>query len=706
MKFELQQKSKIFLYFLSGIALPCLLLSYFAFRGIQNDRALYEQQSFNKNQKIAQRIVETANHQLTEIEQSIGDLLQSIADPKIVDSLHTQKNKYPLIDEFFLFDQSTGNIELPTAHLLFTLTSDFEFSAVQRKSLSLPNYAEGLQNEFQQKSFEKAIENYQQAYIQAQDQQSKAEVINALARVQQKARRFRDAIKSYQKLHQEFGKLISYSGIPTGLAAQMESGFIFSTIKDTLGAIQTYLNALNELLHGSWALEKSQYHFWSRALKDSLEKIFSRVNLTSPFSSYLNAFKKIEIQENIQVKLTDRLLKFRTEAGGAISERISSQSNWSHQFSLSINNQEYFISLLTQSKNKIEHDQKFVGMLWQINVVKDSLVSSLLKENLAKNNIAWRVIDQYNQSILETTESLPENRKLQVKTTFVNNFPDWTLEFFQQNPHLIETILTSRRGIYFYIFMLIAGILIFGSILTVRSVSHELELAKLKSDFVSTVSHEFRSPLTSIRQLAEMLQRGRVPSEQRRQKYYDVIVEQSERLSLLINNVLDFARLEEGRKQFYFEMIDIGTLLNDIILTFQHQVRHEDFELKSEIDKSLPMTMADRSAITQAITNLVDNAIKYSGEVKKIYITAFMKNQYLHISVQDYGIGITKEDLNKVFDRFYRGSDESIQSKVKGTGLGLTLVKQIIEKHQGSIYVESKPGKGSTFTIKLPIADL
>ncbi len=145
MKFELQQESKIFLYFLSGIALPCLSLSYFAFRGIQNDRALYEQQSFNKNQKIAQQIIRTTNLQLTEIEQSI--------DREIFDSLYILKNKYPLAEELLSLDQSAGNIELITSHLLFTLNSDFELSKVQHKSLSLPTFTEGLQNEFQQKSY-------------------------------------------------------------------------------------------------------------------------------------------------------------------------------------------------------------------------------------------------------------------------------------------------------------------------------------------------------------------------------------------------------------------------------------------------------------------------------------------------------------------------------------------------------------------------
>jgi signal transduction histidine kinase len=251
-------------------------------------------------------------------------------------------------------------------------------------------------------------------------------------------------------------------------------------------------------------------------------------------------------------------------------------------------------------------------------------------------------------------------------------------------------------------FILLAGILIFGLTLTIRIVTHEFELGKMKSDFVSTVSHEFKSPLTSIRQLAEMLQTGRVPSDERRQRYYNVLLEQSERLSLLIDNILDFAKMEEGKKEFEFEMVDMGPLLEELISTIQQQVRHEGFTLQAEIDKDLPSIQVDRSAITQAITNLIDNAIKYSGEAKKIYVRGFTEDQHLVIAVQDFGVGIKTGEIDKVFERFYRGGDELTRT-VKGSGLGLTLVKQIVQTHHGSVLVESKPGSGSTFSIKLPI---
>jgi signal transduction histidine kinase len=199
-----------------------------------------------------------------------------------------------------------------------------------------------------------------------------------------------------------------------------------------------------------------------------------------------------------------------------------------------------------------------------------------------------------------------------------------------------------------------------------------------------------------------MLQTGRIPSKERRQKYYDVLLEQSERLSLLTENVLNFAKIEEGRRKFAFERMDIKSLLENLISSVQERVRHESFTVQLKAEDSLSPIMADRDAITQAIHNLIDNAIKYSGKVKKVVVKSYREDQNLVIAVQDFGIGIKKEERDKIFDRFYRGGDK-LTGTVKGSGLGLTLVKLIIDAHHGSVQVESELGQGSTFSVKLPL---
>jgi two-component system phosphate regulon sensor histidine kinase PhoR len=198
-----------------------------------------------------------------------------------------------------------------------------------------------------------------------------------------------------------------------------------------------------------------------------------------------------------------------------------------------------------------------------------------------------------------------------------------------------------------------------------------------------------------------MLQSGRVPSEERRQKYYEVLLEQSERLALLTDNILSLAKIESGRAELRFETTDVAALLADVTASIRERVRHEGFTIGLDVAGPLPPLAADRTALAQAVTNLLDNAMKYSGDSRKIEVRAFSEDRALVIGVRDFGVGIKKEEQGRVFERFYRAGDELTRT-VKGSGLGLTLVKEIVEAHRGTVLVESEPGKGSLFTIRLP----
>lgn len=242
-----------------------------------------------------------------------------------------------------------------------------------------------------------------------------------------------------------------------------------------------------------------------------------------------------------------------------------------------------------------------------------------------------------------------------------------------------------------------------GLLLTYRNVSREVALAKLKSDFVSNVSHELRTPLALIRLYAETLELGRITAQEKKDEYYRIIRKESERLTALINNILDFSRIEAGRKEYDFRETDIAELVRNTLDAYRYQIEQQGFAFEQNIDSSLPAVRVDREAIARALVNLVNNALKYSANEKFLGVKLYRANDLLKLEVVDRGIGITRREQSKIFEKFYRTGDPLVHN-TKGSGLGLSLVRHITHAHGGEVEVESTPGKGSKFILSLPLA--
>jgi signal transduction histidine kinase len=254
----------------------------------------------------------------------------------------------------------------------------------------------------------------------------------------------------------------------------------------------------------------------------------------------------------------------------------------------------------------------------------------------------------------------------------------------------------------FLILGILSLMIIGGLVLTRHIVSKEMALARLKSDFVSNVSHELRTPLALIRLYAETLELGRITTQDKKQQYYRIIRKESERLSALINNILDFSRIEAGHREYEFRETDIAELVRNTLDSYRYQIEQQGFEFEESIDSNLPAVPVDREAIARALVNLVNNALKYSSEEKFLGVKLYRDNGVVKLEVADHGIGIARRDQSKIFEKFYRAGDPLVHN-TKGSGLGLSLVRHITQAHGGDIAVESTPGKGSTFIISLPV---
>jgi signal transduction histidine kinase len=260
--------------------------------------------------------------------------------------------------------------------------------------------------------------------------------------------------------------------------------------------------------------------------------------------------------------------------------------------------------------------------------------------------------------------------------------------------HFMHTSFLILGGLSF----LLAG----GIFLTYRNVNKELALARLKSDFVSNVSHELRTPLSLIRLYAETLELGRLTNPEKRHEYYSIIRKESERLTALINNILDFSRIEAGRKEYEFRETDMGELVRNTLESYRYQIEQHGFTFEENIH-DVPPIRVDREAIARSLVNLVNNALKYSQDRKFIAVNLYGENGNVNLEVIDHGIGIAASEQAKIFEKFYRVGDPLVHN-TKGSGLGLSLVQHIARAHGGDVQVESTPGAGSKFTIALPLA--
>src|SRR6185312_6421880 len=245
-------------------------------------------------------------------------------------------------------------------------------------------------------------------------------------------------------------------------------------------------------------------------------------------------------------------------------------------------------------------------------------------------------------------------------------------------------------------------LLVVGLVFTHRSLAKEMALARLKSDFVSNVSHELRTPLALIRLYSETLEMGRLKEPAKQQEYYEIIRKESERLSSLINNILDFSRIEAGRKEYDFRETDVRELVRTTLDAYRYQIEQSGFTFEETIDENVPSMKVDREAISRSLLNLVNNALKYSPDHKYIGVNLKRRNGTVQLQVVDHGMGIPREEQGKIFEKFYRVGDPMVNN-TRGSGLGLSLVRHIVQAHGGTVTVESAPGEGSKFTIMLPV---
>jgi len=361
----------------------------------------------------------------------------------------------------------------------------------------------------------------------------------------------------------------------------------------------------------------------------------------------------------------------------------------------------------------ITEDSKVVGvtgMILDAAYFRDVLLPGKMKEMLPKYfpdgtdaNVVVSATDPSNNLVFRSQDAGGRDDEMKVMLPYFYNY---TVSI--RSRHMTpEQWAHSNFKYSLSLLLVMTAMLVGGIVLALRTASREMRLSQMKADFVSNVSHELRTPLASIRVFGEFLKLGRVAEEAKIREYGEHIETESRRLTQLINNILDFSKIESGRKTYNFERAQVEDIVAETLKTCEVRLKQSGFSIVFQPgSRPLHAAVVDREAVAQALMNLLDNAVKYSEQAEKreVVVRVGEGGGLIRLSVTDHGVGIAPAEQKKIFDKFYRVSTGLVHD-VKGSGLGLSLVKHIVEAHRGTVGVESEPGRGSTFVISLPASD-
>ena len=340
-----------------------------------------------------------------------------------------------------------------------------------------------------------------------------------------------------------------------------------------------------------------------------------------------------------------------------------------------------------------------------------SVLALLSKENIASifadfekdfggSDVAYRVVDESGRFVTGAVELADEPF---LATAVGGDFPGLKIELAFKAGDVFEKAASERITVYIWTGVLVIVLILIVAAVAAQVVRKQMKLNRLKNDFIATVSHELKTPLASIRLLVDTLLEGNYKDEQQAVEYFQMVSKENERLTRLIDNFLTFSRMERNKQSFEMtetSPADIAHAAAEAVKT-KFSAGRCDFQV--QIADGLPDVFADCDAIVTVLINLLDNACKYSYDDKKIELKVFSEDNRVCFSVKDNGIGMTRRQIRKIFDRFYQ-VDSSLSRRAEGVGLGLSIVKFIVDAHKGTISVDSRPGEGSTFTVRLPVS--
>jgi signal transduction histidine kinase len=665
MKSKFRPVLRLTLIFILVVIVSGSLLTYFSINNIANLKELTEKKILEEEQNI---IVDLQKS----ITMYIENLTSGFSPNNVLDSniyLTQQDLKIDSIIYPYILD-SERNFIYPNFIHTDHLKKDLSFSNQFNRSYQLGEVAE-----FKDNNPLKAKNHYSECLKISRDRQDSVKARNAIGRIASKMNDKEEVLYQYCFIIEDYFSEISESGIPFAYFAVKQLIQTFDDV-DRQKIVDALLFFVNKLYQGLIPLT------------------YSTVDVLNSISKWVDRGSSIDTLDISEIEILRagiiNQITFIDQYTKPIHE-VLNLNNFNNTMSF-ING---FKAIPTSTGNFYalilinEESELSYGYVIEYKRLVESLID-------IRNPTGYEF--DYELKLSEDINSLHQNTGLTYTSQINTFFPDLLLQIRLRDENVIREYISRRSWIYGISIVLLLMGMILGVFLILRDITREKHLSRLRADFISTVTHELKTPLTSIYMFAESLYLRRITSGKQRQEYLSIIIKESERLKRLINNILEFSKIERGKLEYHFSETNVSELLGIVLDEMRYWFMEKNLQVRTELEDII-LTI-DREKMKQVFTNVLSNAIKYSRDSTQISIRLHTKDHKMIAAFKDEGIGIPQDEIPHIFDKYYRVEQNETEN-ISGTGLGLTVVKEIMDAHNGEVFVESESGKGSKFSIVL-----
>jgi signal transduction histidine kinase len=690
---------KVFLVFVAGIILPTMFLVYLGVQSIQSETLLLKKEAQERVGKTAQAIHDQAQLVIGEALAPFVQLAKTVAPASSVARhalIQVFKKTHASTVSWVILLDSNNRLVYPIRETRRSPVPSLQpLSLEQRQQMQQAETAE-----FRDGDLPSALKGYRALQKEVVSPRWKAILLSSQAGCLLKLKQFDGAAAEYQEILSRYSHELDAQGYPFGLVIAAQLGELHGAAgRPDLSAAST-IRVFQDLIMDRWDLAWDEIQFFVRHLTTRLQALERQMTetdrahwrqLTGQWEETKRAAVDAKSFMSARWPVLSRTLQEKNRAGMPFLLFTDDRANHAVAYV------PWEVSTAGGAPLVLVADLNATPLIQKLSGTVESLADA--------SNLAYR-LETGAGAPLAQSGTLPENKVWAVEATLSQAHPSLHLAVAPLSSVPAEKAAARRKQVYFGMVILAVIVILIALYATWYALSREMEVAQLKARFVAGISHELKTPLSIIGFIGQKLQLGRYGSPEEVQDYYAMISEETGRLRSLIDEVLDFSRLMENRQPYDKKPADLLALVQETAERFRHSHTEDRLELECRCEPGACLAAVDKDAFSRALLNLLDNAVKYSPPGRThVAISLKRMGAAAVIQVEDHGYGIAPEEKDLIFDRFYRGRSASDQQTVRGAGLGLSIVKHIVTAHEGEIDLQSTLGKGSIFTIRIPIED-